>query len=45
MKSLYRQVLFAYFVSFPAWRMWGMVAAILAAWIYGCIRLGSVVCG
>ncbi len=36
---LYPQVLFAYFVSFPAWRMWGMVAAILAAWIHGCIGL------
>ena len=23
---LYPQVLFAYFVSFPAWRMWGMIA-------------------
>ncbi len=35
----YPQVLFAYFVSFPAWRIWGMVAAILAAWIHGCIGL------
>jgi adenylate cyclase len=36
---LYPQVLFAYFVSFPAWRLWGMIAAILAAWIHGCIGL------
>jgi adenylate cyclase len=36
---LYPQVLFAYFVSFPAWRIWGMVAAILVAWIHGCIGL------
>ena len=32
-------MLFAYFVSWPAWRMWGMIAAILAAWIHGCIGL------
>jgi len=36
---LYPQVLFAYFVSWPAWRMWGMIAAILASWIHGCIGL------
>jgi adenylate cyclase len=36
---LYPQVLFAYFVSFPAWRLWGMVLAILASWIHGCIGL------
>jgi adenylate cyclase len=36
---LYPQVLFAYFVSFPAWRIWLMVAAILASWIHGCIGL------
>jgi adenylate cyclase len=36
---LYPQVLFAYFVSFPAWRLWGMIVAILAAWIHGCIGL------
>jgi adenylate cyclase len=36
---LYPQVLFAYFVSFPAWRIWGMVAAVLAAWTHGCIGL------
>lgn len=36
---LYPQVLFAYFVSFPAWRLWGMIAAILVAWIHGCIGL------
>ena len=36
---LYPQVLFAYFVSFPAWRMWGMIVAILASWIHGCIGL------
>ncbi|MCP4616860.1 MAG: adenylate/guanylate cyclase domain-containing protein [Bradyrhizobium sp.] len=36
---LYPQVLFAYFVSFPAWRLWGMIAAILCAWIHGCIGL------
>jgi adenylate cyclase len=36
---LYPQVLFAYFISFPAWRMWGMVLAIAAAWIHGCIGL------
>jgi adenylate cyclase len=35
----YPQVLFAYFVSFPAWRLWGMVVAILAAWTHGCIGL------
>src|SRR5689334_12989559 len=28
---LYPPVLFAYFVSFPAWRLWGMIIAILAA--------------
>jgi adenylate cyclase len=36
---LYPQVLFAYFVSFPAWRLWGMILAILAAWMHGCIGL------
>ncbi len=36
---LYPQVLFAYFISFPAWRMWGMILAIAAAWIHGCIGL------
>ena len=36
---LYPPVLFAYFVSFPAWRLWGMILAILAAWIHGCIGL------
>jgi hypothetical protein len=36
---LYPQVLFAYFVSFPAWRLWGMIAVILASWIHGCIGL------
>ena len=36
---LYPQVLFAYFVSFPAWRLWGMIVAILASWIHGCIGL------
>ncbi|MBI5320191.1 adenylate/guanylate cyclase domain-containing protein [Bradyrhizobium sp.] len=36
---LYPQVLFAYFVSWPAWRIWSMVAAILAAWSHGCIGL------
>jgi len=36
---LYPQVLFAYFVSWPAWRIWGLVAAILASWIHGCIGL------
>ena len=36
---LYPQVLFAYFVSFPAWRLWGMITAILAAWTHGCIGL------
>nr|WP_249127588.1 adenylate/guanylate cyclase domain-containing protein [Bradyrhizobium lablabi] len=36
---LYPQVLFAYFVSWPAWRIWSLVAAILAAWIHGCIGL------
>jgi adenylate cyclase len=36
---LYPQVLFAYFVNFPAWRMWGMIIAILASWIHGCIGL------
>jgi adenylate cyclase len=35
----YPQVLFAYFVSFPAWRIWSLVAAILASWIHGCIGL------
>ena len=36
---LYPQVLFAYFVSWPAGRIWGMVAAILASWTHGCIGL------
>jgi len=36
---LYPQVLFAYFVTWPAWRTWGMFAAILASWIHGCIGL------
>ena len=36
---LYPQVLFAFFVSWPAWRIWSMVAAILAAWTHGCIGL------
>ena len=36
---LYPQVLFAYFVSWPAWRIWSLVAAILASWIHGCIGL------
>jgi adenylate cyclase len=36
---LYPQVLFAYFVSFPAWRLWGMIAVIVASWIHGCIGL------
>ena len=36
---LYPQVLFAYFVSFPAWRLWGMILVILCSWIHGCIGL------
>ncbi|MGQ0685927.1 adenylate/guanylate cyclase domain-containing protein [Bradyrhizobium sp.] len=36
---LYPQVLFSYFVAFPAWRIWSLVAAILAAWTHGCIGL------
>ena len=36
---LYPQVLFAFFVSWPAWRIWSMVAAVLAAWVHGCIGL------
>jgi len=36
---LYPQVLFAYFVNFPAWRLWGMIIAILASWMHGCIGL------
>lgn len=36
---LYPQVLFAYFVSWPSWRIWSLVAAILASWIHGCIGL------
>lgn len=36
---LYPQVLFAYFVSWPAWRIWSMIAAILVAWTHGCIGL------
>ena len=36
---LYPQVLFSYFVAFPAWRIWSLVAAILASWIHGCIGL------
>ena len=36
---LYPQVLFAYFVSWPAWRIWSLVAAILASWTHGCIGL------
>ncbi|MCW5703164.1 MAG: adenylate/guanylate cyclase domain-containing protein [Bradyrhizobium sp.] len=36
---LYPQVLFTYFISWPAWRIWGLVAAILAAWTHGCIGL------
>jgi adenylate cyclase len=36
---LYPQVLFAYFVSWPAWRIWTLVAAILVAWTHGCIGL------
>jgi len=36
---LYPQVLFTYFVNWPAWRLWSMIAAILASWIHGCIGL------
>ncbi|MFO1110062.1 MAG: adenylate/guanylate cyclase domain-containing protein [Bradyrhizobium sp.] len=36
---LYPQVLFSYFIAFPAWRIWSMVAALLASWIHGCIGL------
>jgi len=36
---LYPQVLFSYFVAFPAWRIWSLVAAILASWTHGCIGL------
>jgi adenylate cyclase len=36
---LYPQVLFAYFVAWPSWRIWSLVAAILASWIHGCIGL------
>jgi adenylate cyclase len=36
---LYPQVLFAYFVSWPAWRIWALVTAILVAWTHGCIGL------
>ena len=36
---LYPQVLFAYFVAWPAWRIWSLIAAILASWIHGCIGL------
>ena len=36
---LYPQVLFAFFVSWPAWRIWSMAAAVLAAWVHGCIGL------
>lgn len=35
----YPQVLFAFFLSFPEWRLWAMIAAILAVWTHGCIGL------
>lgn len=36
---LYPQVLFAYFVAWPSYRLWLMLAVMTAAWVHGCIGL------
>ena len=36
---LYPQVLFAYFVAWPSYRLWLMLAVMIASWVHGCIGL------
>jgi adenylate cyclase len=36
---LYPQVLFAYWIAWPAYRLWLMIAVLNVAWIHGCIGL------
>jgi adenylate cyclase len=36
---LYPQVLFAYFVASPSYRLWLMLAVMVTAWVHGCIGL------
>ncbi len=38
--KLYPQVLYAYWVAWPTYRIWLMVTVMLVAWIHGCIGLG-----
>lgn len=41
LEKTYPQVLYAYFVAFPSYRLWLMLAALLVAWTHGCIGLHS----
>lgn len=36
---LYPQVIFAYWISWPAYRFWLMLAVMVVAWVHGCIGL------
>ena len=36
---LYPQVLFAYFVAWPSYRLWLMLAVMVTSWVHGCIGL------
>ena len=36
---LYPQVIFAYWISWPAYRIWLMLAVMTMAWVHGCIGL------
>ena len=36
---LYPQVLFAYFVAWPSYRLWLMLAVMITSWVHGCIGL------
>ena len=36
---LYPQVLFAYWIAWPAYRLWLMIAVLNVAWVHGCIGL------
>jgi adenylate cyclase len=36
---LYPQVVFAYWISWPAYRFWLIIAVMIVAWVHGCIGL------
>lgn len=36
---LYPQILFAYWIAFPPYRLWLMLAVMITAWVHGCIGL------